>query len=299
VSGETDAGVLKAAQAVSSGKLRTNVFPNLAIVKETRIESDSSASESDAGTDSAEQDDASPLSLSNYYVPFVADATLGSTAFVLPREDASAWGAAIRLAGRLGAAANGTIFNPAAFYGDELPTEAFSEYNLLAIGRASSLPFIAELGDALPVPFENGRDIPADTGLDVAYRISKGYDSAGYLEILPSPLNDEHVILAVLGNDPQGIAWSVSALSDISLSGQLSGNFALINDTQLFIRDTRVSLAESSSPAPTPDPASLVVPPEALSIPQAEKSIVIWQAGVALLILSVLSVIVLLQRKLR
>lgn len=287
VSGETDEGVIKAAQAVSSGKLRKNVFPNIAIIKETRIKP--SASQPDLEPDSATDGISPPLSLSDYSAPFTSDSTLGTTAFALPRDDLSAWRAAIQLAGQLGAVVDGEAIDLSAFYGDELPVDVLSGYNILVIGRASAFPFLADLGDALPVPFEKGRDIPADPGLDIYFRISKDHDSAGYLEILPSPQNEARVILAVLGDDAKGIEWAASALITPSLQDQLMGNFALINKTQVFARGTRPSHVE---PPPVAAPEeSQAVPP-----PPVKDSLSFWQAGVLLLILIVIVQFTLLQR---
>lgn len=291
VSGETDAGVLKAAQAVSSGRLRKNVFPNLAIVKETRITP--SASQPDLQPDSASEEIVSTLTLSDHPASFTSDSTLGTTIFVLPRDDVSAWRAATQLAGQLGAAVEGDAINLSASFGDELPSDALSDYNVVIVGRASAFPFLVDLGGFLPVAFEKGKDIPADTGLDIHYRISKDYDSAGYLEILPSPTNEARIILAVLGNDAKGVEWAAYALITPSLRSQLAGNFALINESQVFARDIR------PSPVETPAPLPVVTPEEPASAPPAPvvDKLSFWQAGVLFLALIVIIQFILLQRK--
>ena len=286
VSGETDLGVLKAGQAVSSGSLRTNVFPNLAIIKETRIHSDP--------IPSVENE----LSLSNPFASFVSDPTLSSTVFVLPRDDVQSWGTAIQLAGWLGAKAGGPALNLTAFYGDELPNAALSSFNILAIGRASSHPYLAELGDAMPVPFEKGKDVPEDTGLDIVYRMSKDYDSAGYLEILASPENQDRMILTVLGDDATGIQWAANALLDPAVSAELSGDFALIDAQRVYVVNSADVISEAT-------PASLPVVSETQSIVSVTETtgnvpvheLVFWQIGVGLLILLSLVLFIQLQRK--
>ncbi len=293
VSGETDAGVIKAAQAVSSGQLRKNVFPNLAIIKETGIEP--SASQPDLQPESADTGISHPLTLSDFPAPFVSDSTLGETAFLLPRDDFSAWRVTIQLAAHMGVAAKGGAINIPAFYGDDLPTGVLSDYHVLAVGKASSFPFLAELGDTLPVPFEKGRDIPSDTGLEIVYRFSKDYDSAGYLEVFPSSQNADREILAVLGNDAKGIEWAASALMDMSMRSQMTGNFALINETQVFVRDTRLIVhAAPSMPPIAPQEESQIVP-----LSPEKDNLSVWQMGVLFLVLIVIIQFVLLQRKVR
>lgn len=291
VSGETDAGVIKAAHAVSSGQLRKNVFPNLAIVKETGIEP--SASQPDLQPESADTGISHPLTLSDFPAPFVSDPTLGETAFLLPRNDPSAWRVAMQLAAHMGAAAKGGAINLSAFYGDELPADALSRYNVVTVGPASAFPFIGELGNALPVPFEKGKDIPADPGLEITYRISKDYDSAGYLEFFSSPHNEGKAILTVLGDDARGIEWAVSALTMTSLREQLTGNFALINETQVFTRDTRPSPVELPAPPPIITPEGTTFAPP---LP-VEGNLFFWQAGVLLLFLIVIVQFAIIQRK--
>ena len=291
VSGETDQGVIKASQAVSSGKLRKNVFPNLAIVKELRI--NSNASQPDLQTDSANEVIVPNWALSDYSARFTSDSTLGTTAFVLPRDDVSAWRAAMQLARHLGAAVAGDVINLSTYFSDEFQVNAVSGQNIVVVGRASAFPFLADFGDTLPVAFEKGRDIPDDTGLDIHYRISKDYDSAGYLEILPLPQNGDRVLLAILGNDAKGIEWAASALVTPSLRVQLTGDFALINETQVFARDTRPAPVEPSTPP------QVVTPEETTSAPllPVEDKLSFWQAGVLLLVLIVILQFVLLQRK--
>ena len=286
VSGETDLGVLKAAQAVSSGSLRTNVFPNLAIIKETRIHS--------APIVSVENE--SDLSLSNPFVSFVSDPTLSSTAFVLPRDDVQSWGRAIQLAGRLGAEARGPAVNLTAFYGDELPNDVLSSFSILAIGRASSHPYLAQLGDAMPVPFEKGKDVPVDTGLDIVYRMSKDYDSAGYLEIFASPENQDKMILTVLGDDVIGIQWAVNALLDPSISAQLSGDFALVDAYRVYVVNSADVTSETT---PASLPVSSETQPAVLETETTvtDNKLVFWQMGVGLLVLFSLVLFIRLQRK--
>lgn len=420
VSGETDTGVLKAARAVSSGKLRSNVFPNLAIIKETyfhpqrawawsqslaelgyssqqlndasatafdfylppnaavgqgsAIEIDyarstsfdmsmgiwlndqplgslpldvpsggenratfvlpagilqpgknrleiradhstpdfciqdsawmtiSSASRLNLLPGSANDDISAPLSLHHFPAALISESTLASIAFALPREDASAWLAAMQIAGQVGAAANGDVVELAAFFGDELPEDALSSYHILAVGRASTLPFIADLNDGPPVVFEKGKDIPAETGMDITYRISKDYDSAGYLEIFPLPKNGEYVILAVLGSDAQGIAWAASALTTPTMRNQLIGDFALVNGRQIFagVMRSNPAAAPSQTPSQSPSQSPTIIPEEAPEVScTVVNSSAVWQAGIVILALIVLLLSIQFRRRQR
>ena len=101
------------------------------------------------------------------------------------------------------------------------------------------------------------------------------------------------MLLAILGNDAKGIEWAASALVTPSLRVQLTGDFALINETQVFARDTRPAPVEPSTPP------QVVTPEETTSAPllPVEDKLSFWQAGVLLLVLIVILQFVLLQRK--
>lgn len=203
------------------------------------------------------------LSLASYPAPFIYYPLLDNTAFVLMQNDLDSWRAAATMASFLGSAANGPVTALNVFYADNLPDTERSKYNLLVIGRPSQLPIMGEINRNLPIPFLDGTDVLAEGNFQVTYRIPST-STMGYMELVASPWNPDNIILAVLGNSPEGLKWATLSLTDPELRGQLAGNFAVINDQQIITTDTRVSLAVQAEPTPL---AEVVVnPPNAVSI---------------------------------
>lgn len=166
--------------------------------------------------------------LRDYPSTFISDPTLDSSAFILQRDDPSSWRNAAQIASYLGAQTPGRWINLHVFYAKELPNDAREKYNLIAIGQASQLPLIAEMGDTLPAPFDQYSNLPRSTGLFVTYRISYT-DPVGYVQLIASPWNQDKTVLAVLGNTSQGVAWAADALIRPSSENGLHGNLAVLS----------------------------------------------------------------------
>jgi len=196
--------------------------------------------------------------LITYPVPFVYDATLNSTAFVLQKDDINGWREAFHIAGYLADFTNGPIATLSAFYADELPEVERSKYNLIMIGRPSQLPILGEINKSLPAPFDLGQDIALEPEMQVKYRINPKA-SVGYVELLPSPWNGDNVILMAVGNDVQSVSWAASHLVE-PLSWKLAGNFAVINDKRVYTADTRMVAITPGINSPQ-IPVVEVVPP--------------------------------------
>lgn len=212
------------------------------------------------------------LGLDTYPAPFTFDSTLGSTAFVLPRNDIESWRLAMQVAGYLGDRAGGSITTLSAFFGDEITDEQKAAYHLLLFGRPSQLPLISVLRDALPAPFPTDSDIAEERNMQVSFRVQPDAP-VGYLESLTSPWNSDRLILAVLGNSAQGLKWSTDALLLPDLRSHLDGDFAVINGTQIVTADSRlfpnvVDSSSSVSGTPIVDPTQLAnLPP--VTVPKA------------------------------
>lgn len=183
---------------------------------------------------------ASIMGLNDYPAPFVFDPALGTTAFVLQKNNPDSWRLASQIAGYLGNRANGALTTLKAFYADDVPADARGQYNLLAIGQPSQLPLMEEIKEKLPISFDSGSDLPEEKGVLVIYRIPDN-TPLGYIELMTSPWNDQNVLMAVLGSTAQGVQWASTALTDSTLRGQLAGNFSVITDRQVISTDTRVS----------------------------------------------------------
>ena len=108
--------------------------------------------------------------------------------------------------------------------------------DLVLIGRPSSLPLISELNGVLPGSF-SGDELTSQP-MQVNFRVPPG-GSVGYLELVDSPFGADRAILAVLGNNDQGLVWAGNALTNPELQGDLVGDFAIANDDQVFAVDSR------------------------------------------------------------
>jgi hypothetical protein len=190
--------------------------------------------------------------LATYLPAFIYDPLLSEVAFVLPENNLDAWRSATQMASYLGNEARGSIVDLSVFYANAVPQAERSKYNFLVIGRPSELPILSELNKTLPVPFAEKSDIPSTTNFQVTYRISPE-TPLGYVQIMPSLWNSNHVVLAILGNSAQGIDWATKALTDSILKWRMGGNFALVNNHQIITTDTKllpVGLASLSTQSP-------------------------------------------------
>ncbi len=229
--------------------------------------------------------------LSAYPLPFVLHPTLGSTAFVLQRDDPKAWRTALRIARYLGDRTNGPLTTLAAFFGDDVPAAERAKYNFLVIGRPSQMPVVKEINASLPAPFGEGGDIASENNLQVKYRVPSD-SPIGYVQMLPSPWNPDLVVIAALGNDVQGVAWASSALVDAPVRSLLAGNFAVINGRQVISTDTRLkSLPAETAPGEVPGVA-VVQPSLDLTLPVASRPAWILPALVVSAALAVLILLV-------
>ncbi|GAB4423068.1 MAG: hypothetical protein Kow002_12590 [Anaerolineales bacterium] len=245
------------------------------------------------------------IDLADYPAPFVFDFELSKTAFVLPQNGVEAWRGAAKIASYLASQANPSIVTLSAFYGDDFPPAMRKDYHVVVIGRPSQLPVVDELNQTLPVPFEPGSDKANEGNLRVIFNIPEDA-SLGYVELLVSPWNPENIVIALLGNSPQGEMWAASALSDPDLRSQISGNFVIVNDRQILASDTRVFPVSEADPAVddeapvammTPDPDMTPAP-----LPQGQNWIpLVMMIGAGLILLIIIGVLVssFLQRRSR
>lgn len=196
--------------------------------------------------------------LISYPAPFIYDSTLGSTAFVLQRDDLNSWRDVFSVASYLGDRSNGPVTTLSTFFADELPETERSKYNFIMVGRPSQLPVVNEINNFLPAPFDLGQDVAMEPEMQVKYRIDPKA-TAGYVEMLSSPWNGDNIILLAVGNDIQGVTWAASHLIEPS-SWVLAGNFAVINDQQVYTANTHMTTITPGI-APTQAGVLEVVPP--------------------------------------
>lgn len=199
--------------------------------------------------------------MSVYPMPFILNSTLASTALVLQRSDLPTWQTALSIARFLGDRANGPVTAINVFYGDEVPEDALPKYNLLIIGRPSQLPIMAALNDSLPAPFEAGSEVAREANMQVTYRIPSD-SPVGYVQMLPSPWNNQNLVMVAVGNTPESVQWAASSLVNASARSQLAGNFAAINNQQIVTSDTRVAMPRMEAMATNAPNVMAVVQPE-------------------------------------
>ena len=172
------------------------------------------------------------LDLKFYPDLFMTHSDLGDVAFVLPKAIPSTWKIAGQMAYQLGRSANPLISNLEVVYADEVPQPVLAEKSLIVIGKSSTVPFLSQINDQLPAPFDFENDTASESHMQVVYRIPSGM-SVGYLQLINSPFSIEKPILVLAGNNDDGLVMAGNALLQNELRSQLTGVFAVTNGTQV------------------------------------------------------------------
>ncbi|HET6594615.1 MAG TPA: cellulose biosynthesis cyclic di-GMP-binding regulatory protein BcsB [Anaerolineales bacterium] len=203
---------------------------------------------------------ASPWLLDLKFYPdlFMTHSDLGDLAFVLPKANPSTWKIAGQVAYDLGGSANPLISNLEVAYADEVPQAVLDEKSLIVVGRASTVPFLSQINDQLPAPFDLQNDTATESNMQVVYRIPSGM-SVGYLQLMNSPFNIEKQILVMSGNTDDGLVMAGNALLQSELQGQLTGVFAITNGTQIATANASSIVSAVGTLVP-PDQAVITTP---------------------------------------
>lgn len=172
------------------------------------------------------------LDLKFYPDLLTTNSDLGDVAFVLPKSNPLTWKIAGQVAYQLGSTANPLISNLEAAYADTVPQPALDDKSLIVIGRASTVPFLSQINNQLPAPFDLKNDTASESHMQVVYRIPSGM-SVGYLQLMNSPFNIEKQILVLAGNTDEGLTMAGNILLVNELRTQLTGVFAVTNGTQV------------------------------------------------------------------
>jgi hypothetical protein len=198
---------------------------------------------------------------------FLENRNLSDLAFVLAQNDPTSWDYASRVAYYIGAKGSVPLVNLYATYADHVSDEVLKKYNLLAFGQASTLPFISKINDVLPAPFKPKSDEAVQPSMLVNYSLLPN-TSVGYLQLLTSPWNTDHVILAVLGNTTNGVPMAGTTLTKDDLVSRLAGNFAVLYNDQVLTTDTRLGVSKESIIAQLPVAVTVTPTPQvAVSAP--------------------------------
>ncbi len=175
------------------------------------------------------------LDLADYPQPFLGNGPmLSGAAFVLPAGAAGAWNDAFQLAFNMGELGGVEPAEVMVAFADATSTSLNGmAQHLIVVGQPRQLPVLDLLGDALPARIAMDTQLIApQNDLTVDYLLPEGVD-AGYLELMPSPWNDQGAVLAVLGNSDNGVSLAATSLVSTTLRSRLSGNVALLSEGQL------------------------------------------------------------------
>jgi hypothetical protein len=175
--------------------------------------------------------------LKGYPYPFGVDPALNTTAFVLSKQDPASWIQAGRIAYDLGARITGPLLGFEAAYDGEI-AENLQTMNLILVGEPRNMSILSDLKEAMPAFFDSDSNIAVLESQQVTYRISDK-KSLGYIELFPSPWNEQRAIMGLFGTTPAGLASALDAILDFRLRESFSGDFVTMDGNDAHIIDTR------------------------------------------------------------
>jgi len=212
------------------------------------------------------------VNLRDFPYMFLGSRNLSDLAFVLAPNDPVSWDYAARVAYYIGAKGGVPLVDLYATYADNIPDEILQKYNLLTFGQASKLPFISKINELLPAPFKSGSDEAVQPSMQVNYSLLSD-SSVGYLQLLPSPWNSDRVILAVLGNNQDGIPMAGTTLMQDELVARLAGNFAVLYADQVVTTDTRLGISNEGIVGQLPIAVTVTPAPAFTATPSSGQKI--------------------------
>lgn len=209
----------------------------------------------------------SDASLQNFPYMFLSSTNLDDLAIILPHDDPTSWASASNVAFYMGAKGSLPVVDLHAAYADDIPEELLNQDNLLTFGRSSTLPFLSEINDKLPAPFESGSDEAVQPTMRVNYSLLPD-TNVGYLQLLASPFNADRTVLAVLGNTQAGIPMASKVLTQDDLVAKLGGNFGILYGDQILTTDTRLGISKDGLISELP--VAVTVTPESVTAPPSQ-----------------------------
>ncbi len=186
----------------------------------------------------------------------------GNLAFVVDPSETSSIKAASSIAFQLGD--QNTIFTnkTSVYFADEVSTEDLAGKDVILLGNPSSLTQKLDWMQSMPVPFVTGTNSITSLNAEVTYRIPENAE-IGYMQVFSAPWDNKQVVLAVLGTSPQSLVNSGAAFSDPNIQTALTGNFAILNGSQVIAMDTRYNTNVAGAFVNTP--VEVEVSPEEIS----------------------------------
>lgn len=238
-----------------------------------------------------------------YPYPFSNDPSLSSTTIVVPQQDFASWLEAGKIAYDLGARISGPMLAFSVAFDGQIKEELQAN-NFILVGQPKDLTLLSGIKDGMPAHFEDGSNVAVLDTQQVIYRVAADKD-LGYLQLFPSPWNDQGAILGMFGTSPAGLGFAVNAIVDPVSRDQLSGNFATLDGGSPVIIDTRTGLGLgrlNSSPNLTVDVVETITPSQ--SVPDTQTTVIrsrqmIITAMIGVIVLMFIVIIVALRSRRR
>jgi hypothetical protein len=184
------------------------------------------------------------LDLRRFPLPFHLNTTMSDLLFVLPEVPTSdEVDAALQLSASLGDSASGRMLIPDVALGNNVSSEVLAERHVIAIGLPADHGLIQDINDSLPLAFMPGENRPLQVLDDVVLRWPEDMDIA-YLQLLPSPWNEDFATLVVAGTSDEAIHNVTQIL--VRTPWQLgSGNLTFVTEDNIKTIDTREILKKN------------------------------------------------------
>jgi hypothetical protein len=171
--------------------------------------------------------DRTDLLFNNYPYPFLRDGVFNEVAVVLPKEsDSNTYLSVSNLFNLLGQYAEGNTGN-VVFYNDEVAEETLKTHNVIAIGSYQNNKVIRGINDHLYFKYDS-----AGNGLlsNEKMSIESNYGTRlGSLQLLNSPFEAGHGLLAVTAADPQYYQLASKLIASSEMTWRISGDGATID----------------------------------------------------------------------
>ncbi|MCL4535469.1 MAG: cellulose biosynthesis cyclic di-GMP-binding regulatory protein BcsB [Bacteroidetes bacterium] len=183
-----------------------------------------------------------PLDLLNLPYPFVRDGTPSGTYLVLP-DDRSLLRDSLQVAVALGRQSLGASTELKAGVASQISDEAKRSYDLIGYGLPESNTLIAEAQSKLPLSQEGRTERLLQKPQSVLVGVQDQAE-LGFIQLVPSPWNDDKGLLVVSGTSPDLARQAGQALQ----SALPSGNVAVVGGAPSRVAGMKIS-GEAERPA--------------------------------------------------
>jgi cellulose synthase operon protein B len=197
---------------------------------------------------------------------FAYGLTQGNVAFVLPEANLVSWQVASKIAVDFGDNLVNALGRSIVVFPADANETNLSNYDVIAVGIPSQLPFLYDIKDDLPAPFTAGSDIPDTSSMMTTYGASEG-DGVGYIESIHSTWGEDRIAVFVLGSNQQGLKYAGNAITNGEIRFQLAGNLSVIVGDKIVSTYVPTNVDMSAPPAiqevpqiATPAPGEPVMP---------------------------------------